>query len=165
MSGDYNSDALEGFDEFFGNIIAGLSSAARRKASRKLGRALLKANMDRIRANKEPDGSPMEKRKSRLDRRGRVRKKKGKKRGKMFPSLRLQRKWKVNAQTDGVEITLAKGDLVARIHHDGERGFVGRDGSGKKVYTRFPTRRLLGFSKEDEQLAMDVAEELMGFSD
>lgn len=160
MSGVYNSDALEGVDAFFGKVLADLSSHERRKASRQLGRALLRANLDRIRANKEPDGARMEKRKSRLDRRGRLRNAKGKKRGKMFPRLRLQREWKINAQTDSVEITLTKGEMIARIHHDGARGYVGRDGSGKKIYTQFPTRRLLGFSNDDEQLAMVVAEEL-----
>lgn len=159
MSSEYNSEALEGFDAFFGKVLEGLSPAARRKASRKLGRALLRANLDRIRANQQPDGSPMEKRKSRFDRRGRLRKKK--KTGKMFPRLRLQRTWAIDARPDSVEISPRRADMIARIHHEGSRGLVGRDGSGKKVFARYPTRRLLGFAREDEELAMQLAEELI----
>src|SRR5689334_16675232 len=97
----YDSDALAGFDEFFGQILAGLSPARRKAASRQLGRALLRSNLKRIAANVDPDGAPMEKRKPRLDRRGRVRKAKG---GKMFRRLRQASKWHVDAQADSVEI-------------------------------------------------------------
>lgn len=155
---EYDSDALAGFDEFFGRILEGLAPAARRRASRKLGQALLRANLQRISANVEPDRGAMEKRKPRLDRRGRVRRSS---RGKMFRRLRLQRAWRVDAQPDSVEIKLRKGDAVAAIHHYGEMGFVGRAPDGRKIYARYPERRLLGFSRADEKLALDIAAELL----
>jgi len=154
----YDSDALAGFDEFFGRILAGLTPAARRRASLKLGRLLLRSNLKRIAANVEPEGGRMEARKPRLDRRGRLRKNRG---GKMFRRLRLAGLWRVDAQADSVEIRLKKGDRVAATHHFGEKGFVGRAPDGRPIRARYAERRLLGFSKDDEQLALDVAAELL----
>lgn len=154
----YDSDALAGFDEFFGRILANLSPAARRRASRKLGQALLRANLKRIAANEEPDGSSMEERKPRLDARGRVRRRAG---GKMFRRLRLMRQWRIDAQADSVEISPRGGDKVAAVHHFGLRGFVGKGPDGKKIFTRYPERRLLGFSPDDQKLALDIAAELI----
>lgn len=157
MSG-YDSNALAGFDEFFGRILASLTPTGRRRASRKLGQALLRANLKRIAANQEPDGSSMEKRKPRLDARGRVRRRAG---GKMFRRLRLAREWRVDAQADSVEVRPRRADHVAAVHHFGLRGFVGKGPDGEKITTRYPERRLLGFAKEDEQLALDIAAELI----
>tara|TARA_R100000406_G_scaffold25096_1_gene16080 strand:+ start:145 stop:630 length:486 start_codon:yes stop_codon:yes gene_type:complete len=154
---DYDSDALAGLDPWLGDILAGLSPAKRKRAATKLGQALRRSNLARITANVEPDGGKMEERKARLDRRGRVRKKAG---GKMFRKLRYARQWAIRARSDSVEITLKKGDGVALVHHFGKRGFVGRGPDGKKIYTRYPQRRLLGFGEGDDQLALDAAADL-----
>lgn len=158
MSSSYNSETLEGFDEFFGKILAGLSPAARHKATRRLAQELLKSNTDRIKQNVSPDGSQMEKRKPRLDRRGRLRSKQG---GKMFRRLGLQREWVIRATSDTAEVSQRRNNRIARIHHEGLRAFVGRNKDGKKTYTKYPTRRLLGFAREDEELAMELAEQLL----
>ena len=155
---EYDGDALAGFDEFFGRVLSGLSPANSRKATLKLGRALRAANLERMKRNVEPDGAPMEKRKPWLDRRGRLRKAKG---GKMFRKLRFARLWAVRARPDAVEVALTKAESTALVHHEGRRGFVGRGPDGKKIFTRFPRRRLLGFSPEDEQLALEIAEEML----
>jgi len=158
----YDSDALAGFDEYFGRILASLSPAKRKQAARKLGQALRRSNLARIADNVEPDGGPMEPRKPRRDRRGRLRRKTG---GKMFRKLRYARQWKIDAQPDSVEIKLGKGDAVAAVHHFGLRGFVGRSPDGKKIYAPYPQRRLLGFAPEDEREALQVAEEMLGLGD
>ncbi|MBA4766064.1 MAG: phage virion morphogenesis protein [Porphyrobacter sp.] len=154
---DYDSDALAALDEWFGQVLAGLSPAQRRRAGMKLGKALRRSNLDRIARNVEPDGGPMEARKARLDQRGRVRRKAG---GKMFRKLRLVRQWSIKAMADSVEIMPAKGDSGARTHHFGLRGFVGRGPDGAKVYTRYPERRLLGFDDADRDIVLDVVSEL-----
>ncbi|MCM0001021.1 MAG: phage virion morphogenesis protein [Erythrobacter sp.] len=154
---DYDGDALAALDEWFGQVLAGLSPAQRRRAGMKLGKALRRSNLDRIARNVEPDGGPMEARKARLDQRGRVRRKAG---GKMFRKLRLVRQWSIKATPDSVEIMPAKGDSVARTHHYGLRGFVGRGPDGAKVYTRYPERRLLGFDDADRDIVLDVVSEL-----
>lgn len=153
MSG-YDSDALAGFDEFFGRILAGLSPARRKGAARQLGRALLRSNLKRISENVDPDGAPMEQRKPRLDRRGRVRRKAG---GKMFRRLRQAGKWRVDAQTDSVEIMPQGRDTIPAAHHFGERAYVGRAPDGRRIFAKYAERRLLGFSRDDTKLALDIA--------
>lgn len=150
---DYDSDALAALDDWFGQVLEGLSPTQRKRAGMKLGKALRRSNLDRMAKNIEPDGGPMEKRKARLDQRGRVRRKAG---GKMFRKLRLARNWSIKATPDSVEIAPSKGDSVAATHHFGLRGFVGRAPDGSKIYTRFPERRLLGFSEADRDAVLDV---------
>ena len=84
----------------------------------------------RITRNEEPDGASMEKRKPRLDRRGRVRRKAG---GKMFRQLRLAKHWRIDARPDSVEISPKGSDKVATTHHFGKKGFVGRAPDGSKT--------------------------------
>lgn len=157
---DYDSDALAGFDEWFGQILAGLTPAKRKAAARQLGQALRRANLARITRNVQPDGKAMETRKprpgSRKDKRGRLRKKAG---GKMFRKLRLAKSWRIDAQPDSVELRPVN-PLVghtAATHHFGLRGFVGKASGGRTIKTRYPERHLLGFAPEDEQAALDVA--------
>lgn len=155
---DYDSDALAALDEWFGQVLEGLSPAQRKRAGMKLGQKLRKSNLDRIRRNVEPDGGPMEKRKARLDARGRVRRKAG---GKMFRKLRYARNFRIRASADSVEIAPVGGAAkVAREHHFGRRGFVGRAPDGTKVFTRYPERRLLGFDDADREAVLDVVAEL-----
>lgn len=154
---DYDSDALAALDQWFGQVLEGLSPTQRKRAGMKLGKALRRSNLDRIASNVEPDGGAMEKRKARLDQRGRVRRKAG---GKMFRKLRLAREWSIKATPDSVEIAPAKNSQIAATHHFGLRGFVGRAPDGKKVFSRYPERSLLGFSDADREAVLDVVSEL-----
>lgn len=154
---DYDSDALAGLDPWLGEVLAGLSPAKRKRAATKLGQALRRSNLARITANVEPDGGKMEERKPRLDRRGRVRKKAG---GKMFRNLRYARQWAIRARTDSVEIAPKSRSSIPAVHHFGRRGFVGRGPDGKKIFARYPERRLLGFGEGDDQLALGAAADL-----
>ena len=153
-----DDNPLEELDEWFADILEGLSPAQRRKATRKIGIHLRRAQLDRIKQNVEPDGSPMEKRKARLDRRGRVRRRAG---GKMFRKLRAARNWFIKPDQDAVEVGIRTGEKVARVHHFGLRGYVGRAPDGTKVYARYPQRRLIGFGKGDLDATLDVASELI----
>lgn len=155
---DYDSEALAGLDSWFGRILQGLSPAKRKRASAKLGQALRRSNLARIKDNVEPDGGAMEKRKSRLDRRGRVRKKAG---GKMFRKLRYARFWAIAARPDSVEISAKGGAQLAAVHHFGLKGYVGRAPDGRKIVYNYPRRRLLGFSRDDELATLAIAEDLV----
>lgn len=158
----YDSDALAGFDEWFGDILTGLSPAQKRKASRKLGQALRRSNLKRIAANVEPDGSAMEPRKPRKDARGRLKERQG---GKMFRRLRYARHWKIEARQDSVEISpKGKANLLA-VHHFGLTDKVGTDGERRPIRHRYPARRLLGFSAEDKQIALEIAASLIDRSE
>ena len=158
MAGDYDSDALAGFDEWFGRVLQGLKPGERKRAAMKLGQALRRSNLQRQQENVEPDGSPMEKRKSRMDRRGRVRKKAG---GKMFRKLRYARRWAIDARPDSVELSPKGNSKIPEVHHFGKKGFVGRGPDGRKIFTRYPERKLLGFDDADRQTAIDIVAELL----
>lgn len=154
----YDSDALAGFDQWFGDILAGLSPTQRRKAARQLGQALRRSNLKRIAANVQPDGTAMEPRKPRKDARGRLKERQG---GKMFRRLRYARHWKIDARQDSVEILpKGKANLLA-VHHFGLTDKVGTDGERRPIRHRYPVRKLLGFSGEDEQMALEVAASLI----
>lgn len=153
------ADDLSQFDEWFGRILAGMSPTMRRKAAMKLGQELRKSNLARVTANVEPDGRAMEPRKPRLDRRGKVRRSKGK----MFKGLRRLRNWKIIADAEGVEVKPASGsvDRVASVNQFGEVDTVGRLRSGTPIRYRYPVRRILGFGPEDEHIALDIAASLL----
>ena len=158
MAGDYDGDALAGLDAFLARALQGLSPAKRKRAALKLGQALRRSNLERIKDNVEPDGGAMEKRKSRLDRRGRVRRKAG---GKMFRKLRYARRWAIDARPDSVELSPKGNSQIPAIHHYGKKGYVGRAPDGSKIFARYPERRLLGFGRGDDQLALDAAASLL----
>jgi len=155
---DYDSEALAGLDDWFGRVMQGLSPAKRKRAAVKLGQALRRSNLARIQANVEPDGSEMEDRKSRLDRRGRVRRKAG---GKMFRKLRYARRWAIDASPDSVELRPNGRSPIPAVHHFGKKGYVGRAPDGSKIFTKYPQRRLLGFGEGDREAAIDIAAQLL----
>jgi phage virion morphogenesis protein len=155
-------DDLSRFEEWFGQILAGLAPEQRKSAAMKLGRELRRSNLQRIGQNVEPDGNPMEPRKPRKDRRGRVQR-----RGKMFKGLRRLRNWKVSADAEGLEITPATGavDRVAAVSQFSEVALVGYLRNGTPIRARYAQRRVLGFSPEDRLLAIDVASRLLDPAD
>ncbi|PNU06476.1 phage virion morphogenesis protein [Novosphingobium guangzhouense] len=147
-------------DEWFGQILAGMAPAERRKAALKLGQALRRSNLKRVADNVEPDGRPMVPRKPRLDRPGKLRKRQS---GKMFKGLRKLRNWKIIADAEGVTIAPAGGnvDRVASVSHYGEVATVGYLRGGAPIRARYPVRRILGFAPDDEHTALEIAASLL----
>lgn len=154
------AEDLTQFNEWFGRILAGLDPARRKQEANKLGQELRRANLKRIAENVEPDGAPMQPRKSRLDKRGGLRKRQT---GRMFKGLRRLRNWKIDADPDGVEIRPTSGsvDRVAAVSQFGETDTVGRLRGGRPIRYRYPERRLLGFAPGDENIVMEVAASLI----
>jgi phage virion morphogenesis protein len=148
-----DDNALAALEEWLGQVMTGLSPAKRKRVLMKVGQSLRRSNLARIQANVEPDGSAMVQRKSRLDRRGKVRSGTG---GKMFRKLRFARRWAIKATPNSVELMPKSNSLIPAIHHFGRKGFVGRGPDGRKIFTRYPERRLLGFAREDEEQIIDI---------
>ncbi|WP_225206233.1 phage virion morphogenesis protein [Novosphingobium huizhouense] len=147
--------ALERLEPWLAGYMARLEPRERGRLSRKIGKALRDANAQRIRDNVQPDGSPMEPRKPKADKRGRLRQRKGK----MFPKTALARNLKV--QTSAERIELAFTPLVAgtaAVHHYGLTAPVD-PATPNSIKVRYPARRLLGFSPADieaiERAVMD----------
>ena len=154
------ADDLARLEEWFGQILHSFSPAERRRAAHKLGLALRRSNLKRIAANVQPDGSAMEEKKARRNRKGRIVEPAG---GKMFKGLRYARHWRVDAAPDGVELRPAS-NLAAyfgAVNQFGLTATVGRLRNGGKIRAKYPERRLLGFSDEDEKLALEIAGELL----
>lgn len=151
---------LSRVDEWFGRILAGMAPAQRRKATLKLGRLLRQANLKRIGANVDPDGAAFAPRKPRRDLRGRLRKGAG---GKMFKGLRKMAKWRIDAAPDGVEISPVTNtaDRVGSVSQFGLTVTVGRTRDGRKIRAKYAERRLIGFAREDEDLTLQVAGEML----
>lgn len=153
-------DDLSRLDEWMGQVLHGLTPAERKRTGQKLGRDLRKSNLKRVADNVQPDGTPMEPKKARYDRRGRLREKAG---GKMFQGLRYAKHWRIDATEDGVTVT-AQSPLVDRnasVSQFGETQIIGRLRDRTPIRYRYPVRRLLGFSPEDEDLAMQVASDMI----
>lgn len=150
------AEDLAEFEQWLGRILTGMEPGRRRRATIKLGQELRRANLMRIGANVEPDGSAMEKRKASLDDRGRVRSKAG---GRMFRRLRLAKAWKISADEEGVEIMPASSaiDRIASVHHFGETDRVGRLRDGRTIRAKYVERRLLGFADADRLIIMETA--------
>lgn len=122
-----------------------------RQIARKIGLALRRSNADRISRNVQPDGSTMEPRKPRplRDRKkDRIRKK-----GRMFPKIRLARNMNIDASSEQVELTFnGKVAKTAEVHHFGLRDRVARF-RGAPQY-RYPERELLGFGAADDDVIL-----------
>ncbi|OYW47336.1 MAG: phage virion morphogenesis protein [Novosphingobium sp. 28-62-57] len=155
-------DDLSRLDDWMGQVLQGISPPARKKAATKLGRELRQANAKRIGQNTEPDGSPMEGRKPRLDRRGRVRANGG--RNRMFQGLRELKHWRIDADETGVNVTSVNAviDRLASVNQYGETAPVGRHPVTREMIRyRYPERRLLGFAPDDEKLTLDIAAKMI----
>ncbi|MEN3113074.1 phage virion morphogenesis protein [Uliginosibacterium paludis] len=138
-------------------LIAQTEPAERRTLARELARRLRERQRQRIGAQVNPDGTPFEPRKSRLDglRNGRLRaliqwKNKGAIRRRMFARLATARYLKAESSADSARVVFTEAaSRIATIHQFGLRDRVERRRDSPEV--RYPARRLLGLSEEDEQ--------------
>lgn len=148
MSDDFNRLA-----PWIAGVARRFEPGAMRRIARKIGRALRRVNAARIAANVEPGGSAMQPRKPRplRDRKkDRVRKK-----GRMFPKIRLARNIRVDAAADQVELSFAgKVRRTAEVHHFGLRDRVARFRGAPQV--RYPSRELLGFGAADDDIILET---------
>ncbi|WP_408586589.1 phage virion morphogenesis protein [Novosphingobium sp.] len=143
---------LERLEPWLAGVMQKLEPRERGRLSRKIGKALRDANARRIRDNVQPDGSPMEPRKPKADKRGRLRRRKGR----MFPKTALARNLKVRTSADEVEIAFTpRISGTASVHHFGLTAPVDPK-IPNSIEIRYPARRLLGFAPDDIE-AIDKA--------
>ncbi|TKC83463.1 phage virion morphogenesis protein [Trinickia terrae] len=139
-------DELNAVEAWANALLAQLSPAARRAATRDIARKLRITQQMRIAAQQNPDGSAYEPRKAKAGDK-RLREKRGRiKRAAMFAKLRTTRWLKVEADANGLAIGFAgRVARLARIHQLGEKAPVT---PGGPAY-RYPARVLLGFTDMD----------------
>ena len=143
---DNELDALENWVE---PLLQRLGNTERRKLTRTIAVGLRRRQADRIKAQKNPDGTPFEKRKPRKGgKRGHI-----KRQAAMFNKLRQLRQMKVSSNADSATVGFAgKAGRIARIHQEGE---LARVAPGGPLY-QYPIRRLLGFSNDDREWVLDL---------
>lgn len=146
---------LDAFEPWLHDLMSRVSPGRRLSLSRRVGQILRRINALRVAANIEPDGSAMEARKPKKERKGK--RSRGRSRaasGKMFRRIELARNMRVRAAADHVELgfkpNVAK---TAEVHHFGLEDAVDKR-VPNSIRTRYPARRLLGFGPGDSDLLL-----------
>jgi phage virion morphogenesis protein len=126
-------------------LLQRIEPAGRRKIARKVGIALRKNQQQRIKKQKNIDGSAYAKRRS-SRKRGRI------KEQAMFKKLRLAKYMKLKTDENKISIRfLGRVAQLAKVHQEGLSAKPSRN-SRKVRYTR---RELLGFTDADKTLIRD----------
>lgn len=131
------------FDDRLNGLIAALSPAARRKLAGEIAKELRKAQQQRIKQQKAPDGSPYQARK-----RQPLRAKTGRIKRAMFQKLRTSRYMKATGRENSavVEFT-GKVQRIARVHQFGLKDRP----NARAIDVQYAERQLLGISREDKK--------------
>ncbi|EKC4129790.1 phage virion morphogenesis protein [Salmonella enterica subsp. enterica] len=140
---------LDELDEAIGAMLMNLAPSSRRSILRDVARELRKRQQKRITAQKNPDGSAYAPRRSHPER------------GKMFKRVKLARNMKFRA-TDSAATVAFRGPhtYTEQVH---QFGLEDRLSSRRDRRVKYPARRLLGFSREDEAWLRDtLLEKLAG---
>jgi len=129
------------FENELAGLLAALSPAGRRRLTVDIAKKLRQQQQQRIKAQKNPDGSPYAKRKPQP-----LRAKKGRIKREMFTKLRTNRYMKASGDDSAavVEFT-GKVQRIAQVHQYGLKDRPGRN----SVAIEYPTRQLLGFVQEN----------------
>lgn len=138
---------LTALEPWLAGVMQRLAPGRRLMLARRIGKLLQQANAARVSDNVQPDGSAMEPRKIKRDRRGRE----ARRRGKMFPKISTARNLKVRARPDEVELAFRQQVAgAAKVHHYGLVAPIA-PGIRNSLKVRYAARRLLGFSPEDRE--------------
>jgi phage virion morphogenesis protein len=145
------SDDLDALAAYFEDLAGNLSPAARRRLGLQIARLIRASQSARIAAQQDPDGQPFAPRSRppyRLRRRaGAIRDK-----GQMFRKLRTAKHLKATATADEAAVGFTGRD--ARIAATSQYGL--REQIGRGIIARYPERRLLGLTAEEQGLALQI---------
>ncbi|ASG75557.1 phage virion morphogenesis protein [Salmonella enterica] len=127
---------LNDLDIALGAMLSNLAPAARKKVLRELSKELRNRQKKRITAQKNPDGSAYAPRRAHPER------------GKMFKRLKLARNLKFRATDSEATVEFRGPHIRTELIH--QYGLEGRISPENHHMVKYPARRLLGFSREDE---------------
>lgn len=136
---------LTSIEDWVQPLIDNLTSAEKRKLTRKIAISLRKENIDRIKKQTNPDGSKFTERKPRLrEKNGRIKRKKT-----LFANLRKTRHLKISNDATGLAVGYSgRAAAIAKIHHYGLLARVSPNG----VLYRYAVRKLIGLNDADRDL-------------
>ncbi|MBZ9576724.1 phage virion morphogenesis protein [Modicisalibacter sp. MOD 31.J] len=141
------SDDLQALEDWVAPLLARLDAGQRRQLARRVALDLRRSQRERIKAQQNPDGTPFAPRKPQYRaQQGAIRRKA------MFAKIRTAKYLKARAQGDTAEVGfVGRVAHIARIHQEGLRARVDRDGP----YYDYPERRLVGITDADRQRILD----------
>lgn len=148
------ADELEQFRAYVGGLAASLEPGERIKLARAVARDMRVAQVERIAAQRNPDGSafaprkrqPLRSKSGRIKRRAQA----------MFAKLRRREylREQATAAEASVGFPNAQVSRIAYVHQLGLRDKVRRTPDSPEV--EYPARVLLGFSEDDERRTLDL---------
>jgi phage virion morphogenesis protein len=134
------ADRLSRVEEWASGLLGQLTSAQRARLAKELAAELRRRQSRRIAEARNPDGSRYAPRKPQ------ARRKKGSIRRAMFAKLRTSRFLKTTSSADASVLHFTRDvERIARVHQDGLRDRVQRDGP----IVQYPARELLGLADVD----------------
>ncbi len=139
-------DAIAGLNHWLDALALRLEPAQRKTLMRILAQGLRLRFKDRIKQQNDPDGHRFVPRKR--DQVGKI-----KRQGALFQNIGKQLKTEYSADHAAVGFG-GRTATVALVHQDGQTIRPGRFAKS----TSYPIRKLVGFSKDDEQWAMSIIE-------
>lgn len=136
-------------DTWLQGLLSATTPAERKRLARKIAIDLRKSQIERIAAQKNPDGSPFEPRRPQP----KLRDKSGRIRRKMFARMATARYIKVRADAGAATVEIdGRAARIARVHQYGLEDTVNRRG----LRVRYPIRAILGITSAEEQSVADT---------
>lgn len=139
---------LRAIEDWAGALLAKIEPKERRKINQTIARELRRSQQQRIKAQRNPDGSTYAPRKKAPQRtkKGRIKQKA------MFSKLSMASRLKMNSTADAVGIAfMARNARIARVHQYGLHDSPG----GKSPRVKYDRRELLGFTDNDIEMIRD----------
>ncbi|HGY5243985.1 TPA: phage virion morphogenesis protein [Aeromonas salmonicida subsp. pectinolytica] len=134
------TDDLSRLTSWADGLLASMEPAARRQLASEMARTLRASQTKRIRANLQPDGSPMTPRKPQP----KLKKGRGRLRRKMFFKITSRTWLKASAtQSQAVVEFVGSANRLATIHQYGLKDRI----KGREI--RYPARELLGITEQE----------------
>ena len=140
-------DDLQQLEGWAGPLLAKLQPGARRRLARAVGTALRRSQVQRIREQRNPDGSAYAPRKR--SQAGQIKRRADR----MFQGLTKAKHFKVEASEQAVAVGfLGRVARIARVHQEGLSDRVTANGPT----VRYERRELLGFTDAERQSIRDL---------
>lgn len=139
---------LRAIEDWAGALLAKIEPKERRKINQTIARELRRSQQQRIKSQRNPDGSAYAPRKKPLQRtkKGRIKQKV------MFHRLSMAARLKMNSTANAVGIAfMSRNARIARVHQYGLHDSPG----GKSPRVKYDKRELLGFTDKDLDMIRD----------
>lgn len=145
------SDDFTALENWAGALLNKFSAGEQRKLATTIARDLRRSQQQRIKQQKNPDGSDYEPRKPRE-----LRGKKGSVRREMFAKISAAKFLKAKGDTNSATVQfVGRVQRIAQVHQEGLYDKVDRK-AAKSPIAKYPKRQLLGFTSADKNRIQEL---------